>query len=146
MKIAVYGSASDATQKNKYLSSELGNIINKRGHVLISGACPGLPYEATCSAYEGGGITLGFSPASNKKEQVERFNFPLKGFSELRFIPQDFPYKDQIGACLKYRNVCSVAESDAAIFIQGRIGSLNEFTICYDCGKLIGLLSGTGGA
>jgi hypothetical protein len=31
------------------------------------------------------------------------------------------------------------------IFISGSIGSLNEFTIAYDEGKIIGCLTGTGG-
>jgi hypothetical protein len=31
------------------------------------------------------------------------------------------------------------------LFIAGSIGSLNEFTIAYDEGKIIGCLTGTGG-
>jgi hypothetical protein len=31
------------------------------------------------------------------------------------------------------------------LFIGGSIGSLNEFTIAYDEGKVIGCLTGTGG-
>ena len=31
------------------------------------------------------------------------------------------------------------------LFISGSIGSLNEFTIAYDEGKVIGCLTGTGG-
>ena len=32
------------------------------------------------------------------------------------------------------------------ILVAGGIGTLNEFTIAYDEGKVIGLLQGTGGA
>ena len=34
---------------------------------------------------------------------------------------------------------------DIVIFIAGSTGSLNEFTIAYDEGKMIGALTGTGG-
>jgi len=47
--------------------------------------------------------------------------------------------------CLKYRNVSSVAGSDAGIIIGGRIGTMHEFTGLFDTGKIIGVLSGTGG-
>jgi len=46
---------------------------------------------------------------------------------------------------LKGRNVVLVRSCDVVVFIAGSIGSLNEFTIAYDEGKVIGCLSGTGG-
>ncbi len=38
-----------------------------------------------------------------------------------------------------------VRSCDVVLFIGGSIGSLNEFTIAYDEGKVIGCLTGTGG-
>ena len=35
--------------------------------------------------------------------------------------------------------------SDAVIFICGRMGTLNEFTIAFEDGKPLGVLEGTGG-
>ena len=49
------------------------------------------------------------------------------------------------GFGLKGRNVVLVRTSDIVVFIAGSIGSLNEFTIAYDEGKIIGCLTGTGG-
>jgi uncharacterized protein (TIGR00725 family) len=49
------------------------------------------------------------------------------------------------GFGLKGRNVVLVRSCDVVIFISGSIGSLNEFTIAYDEGKVIGCLTGTGG-
>jgi hypothetical protein len=46
---------------------------------------------------------------------------------------------------LKGRNVVLVRSCDVALFIAGSIGSLNEFTIAFDEGKIIGCLTGTGG-
>jgi predicted Rossmann-fold nucleotide-binding protein len=41
--------------------------------------------------------------------------------------------------------VVLVRSCDIVIFLSGSIGSLNEFTIAYDEGKVIGCLTGTGG-
>ena len=38
-----------------------------------------------------------------------------------------------------------MAASDCAIFIGGRMGTMNEFTLAFDFGKCIGLMEGTGG-
>lgn len=44
-----------------------------------------------------------------------------------------------------YHNVLTTAACDAGIIIAGRWGSMNEFTNLYDMGKVIGVLTGTGG-
>jgi len=46
---------------------------------------------------------------------------------------------------LKGRNVVLVRSCDIVLFIAGAMGSLNEFTIAHDEGKIIGCLTGTGG-
>jgi len=38
-----------------------------------------------------------------------------------------------------------VRSSDIVLFVSGAMGSLNEFTIAHDEGKVIGCLTGTGG-
>ena len=54
-------------------------------------------------------------------------------------------FRSYTGFGLKGRNVVLVRSCDVVIFISGSIGSLNEFTIAYDEGKVIGCLTGTGG-
>lgn len=49
------------------------------------------------------------------------------------------------GFGLKGRNVVLVRSCDVVLFIAGAMGSLNEFTIAHDEGKVIGCLTGTGG-
>jgi SLOG cluster4 family len=46
---------------------------------------------------------------------------------------------------LKGRNVVLVRSCDIVLFVAGAMGSLNEFTIAHDEGKVIGCLTGTGG-
>ena len=45
----------------------------------------------------------------------------------------------------KGRNVVNVRTSDIVIVVCGGIGTLNEFTIAYDEGKVIGVLEGSEG-
>jgi predicted Rossmann-fold nucleotide-binding protein len=49
------------------------------------------------------------------------------------------------GFGFKGRNVIAVRSADIVLLFSGGIGTLNEFTIAYDEGKIIGLLQGTGG-
>ena len=49
------------------------------------------------------------------------------------------------GFGLKGRNVVNVRSADIVIIFGGATGTLNEFTIAYDEGKVIGVLEGSGG-
>jgi len=78
------------------------------------------------------GIILSYSPAKNLKEHLEppiSYPYPAKN-TELIFTGQG-----KIG-----RNVLSILECDGVIFIGGGIGTLNEFSIAYHEGKIIGIL------
>lgn len=147
MNIGVYGSAAGSipAELNKKAGA-IGRQIAVKGHTLVTGACPGLPYEAVLGASEAGGKCLGFSPAINLNAHIQKDKFPTEGFTKLIFVSEDFIYADQSSICKKFRNIMSVAEIDAAIFISGRTGTMNEFTIAYDLGKKIGILKNSGGA
>ena len=45
----------------------------------------------------------------------------------------------------KGRNVINVRSAEVVIIFGGATGTLNEFTIAYDEGKIIGVLEGSGG-
>lgn len=142
-KIGVFGSASgeEADELNiKESAREIGRQIAKNGIIMITGACSGLPHEAARGAREqkNTALIVGISPAMNKKEHVEKYHYPTDPFSALIYT----------GMERKGRNLVSVRSCDAAIFISGRIGTLNEFTIAFDEapeGFIIGILDGSGG-
>jgi uncharacterized protein (TIGR00725 family) len=119
----------------KHIAVRLGTAVAHYDCILMTGATTGLPH-LVCSAFrERGGFSIGVSPASNREEHVSRFRLPLDGSDAIVFT----------GFGLKGRNVVNVRSSDVVIIIGGATGTLNEFTIAYDEGKIIGVLEGTGG-
>ncbi|MFA5188622.1 MAG: hypothetical protein WC460_04645 [Patescibacteria group bacterium] len=134
--IGVMGSAhGDLTAELKEKARIIGAQIARNGYVLATGACPGLPLEAAIGATENNGIVLGFSPAENEEKHVSTYNFPLQPFTAMIFT----------GFGLKGRAVINIRSCQAVIFISGRIGTLNEFTLAFSEGKIIGVLTETGG-
>lgn len=137
-QIGVFGSGEGFRELWAKCAQEMGSYIAKFGCVLITGACGGLPHEAAYGAAANGGLVVGISPAANLQEHIGKYRFPVDPFYTLIFT----------GAGKKGRNVTSLRSCDAAIFIAGRIGTLNEFTIAYDEmpeGSVIGILKGSGG-
>jgi len=115
--------------------NELGKEIGRRGHVLITGACPGLPHEAVKGAKSVGGTVVGISPALNFREHVVRFKSPVRGYDALVYT----------GSGLMGREIENIRSCDVVVFAGGRSGTLGEFAIAYDEGKVIGILENTGG-
>jgi uncharacterized protein (TIGR00725 family) len=113
----------------------LGAAIAKREVVLFSGATTGIVYVVGKAAHDAGCFHVGISPASNKEEHVEHYKLPLDACDTLVYT----------GFGLKGRNVVLVRSCDIVLFVAGAMGSLNEFTIAHDEGKIIGCLTGTGG-
>ena len=113
----------------------VGRAIARRGCTLITGACPGLPLEAARGAKEAGGLTLGISPALSRREHIGRYQSPTE-------------YHDVIvytGSGLMGREVDNIRSSDMVVIAGGHSGTLGEFAIAYDEGKIIGVIDGSGG-
>jgi len=113
----------------------LGAAIAGAGCTLVTGACPGLPMEAVVGAKSAGGLVVGISPALSETEHVQRFNSPVEGFDVLIYT----------GSGLMGREVVNIRSSDIVVIAGGRSGTLGEFAIAYDEGRLVGVLTATGG-
>lgn len=145
MKIGVYGSASGSIEKHALdVAKRLGILIAVRGHTLITGACGGVPYATVKGAMAENGTVIGYSPARSMEEH-QVWVMPTQGFSKIVFVPESYEHAGKGLLCRKGRNISSVAACDAAVFISGQYGTLNEFTLAYDFQKPIGVLVGTGG-
>ncbi len=146
MKVGIYGSSNPNLPKKIIdKAKKIGKELAKKGHTVVTGGCSGIPHIVAYSAYKHGGKCIAFSPASNIEEHKNDYASPIEGYSEFVFVPKEFEHFGNKPVCYKYRNVTSIAYVDAAIFIDGKIGTMNEFTNAYDMGKRIGVLEGTGG-
>ena len=133
-KIAVLGSAQvpeDSHQGSRAFA--IGREVASRKGVVLTGGCGGLPHAAALGARSALGLTVAVSPAMNAEEHREVYHYP-----------EDSDVILFTGMGPKGRNVILVRSADAAIFVGGGIGTLNEFTIAFDeldsrCG--IGILS-----
>jgi uncharacterized protein (TIGR00725 family) len=136
IKVGVMGSAEAASSdllRDK--ATALGKIIAAGEVILLTGATTGLVYATGKAAHDFGAMHIGVSPAADAREHVERYGLPTDACDAMIYT----------GFGLKGRNVVLVRSCDVVLFISGSIGSLNEFTIAYDEGKVIGCLTGTGG-
>ncbi|RPH50014.1 MAG: hypothetical protein EHM85_11880 [Desulfobacteraceae bacterium] len=143
--IAVYGSAVEPGHVLKQIARRTGQLIAEAGHEVLTGACPGVSHQVAIGAYEAGGTVIGYSPAINLEEHTVLNQDPADVYSKILFVPDTYEYRANLQACYKYRNIKSAMACNAAIIINGRMGTLNEFTLAYDFGKTIAVLEGTGG-
>lgn len=103
LAIGVMGaSGGDLSGEVRERCYRLGEAIATQGAVLITGACPGLPYEAVRGAKAAGGLVIGISPGLSIDEHRGKYRSPVDGFDV-------------------------------------------QLAIAYDEGRLIGVLTGTGG-
>lgn len=136
LTVGVMGSASGEFADNiKDMVYALGQDIADRGFILITGACPGLPYECARGARNKGGFSIGISPALSLDEHVHKYLSPADVFDVLVYT----------GSGLMGREVINIRSSDMVVIVGGSSGTLGEFAIAYDEGKMIGVLQGSGG-
>ena len=136
VQIGVMGSAGGQISAAELeLARRVGRRIAERGCTVVTGACPGLPHAAVLGATDAGGISLGVSPALSREEHVNVYGSPLQPYTTMVFT----------GSGLMGRETHNIHSSDFVVFVGGRSGTLGEFCIAYDEGKLIGVLTNSGG-
>ncbi len=136
IRIGVMGSAADGPPEEvKDQCRTLGRAIAEQGCCLLTGACPGQPHEAVLGAQAVGGHVVGISPGGSLKEHVDTFESPYREYDVMIYT----------GLGLMGRELINIRSSDIIVVVGGRSGTLGEFAIAFEEGKLIGVLTGTGG-
>jgi uncharacterized protein (TIGR00725 family) len=140
IKIGVMGSASASMSAEDWhrdddLAKRLGKKLAAVSCVLITGELDGIPGRVVAAHCQHGGLSVGISPAHSAVEHAALYGI----------VPCPSTVVIYSGFGFKGRNVIAVRSADIVILFAGGIGTLNEFTIAYDEGKVIGLLQGTGG-
>jgi uncharacterized protein (TIGR00725 family) len=141
IKLGVMGSAAsesarlDAGNTLVTKAESLARAIAAQDVILLTGATTGIVYVVGKAAHDAGSFHIGISPGSNEREHIEMYKLPVDAVDCLVYT----------GFGLKGRNVVLVRSCEIVLFVAGAMGSLNEFTIAHDEGKVIGCLTGTGG-
>src|SRR4030042_3120026 len=114
VSVGVMGSAGGKLEdKACQLGPRLGAAIAKRGDILITGACPGMPHEAVKGAKKEGGIVVGVSPALNLEEHVGKYHSPIRGYDAIIYT----------GSGLMGGEIENARSCDGVIFAGGRSGT-----------------------
>ena len=134
------GSAGDISaelsrERANLLAAELAQAIVDEQAALITGETSGLPSSVLREVRQRNGLCIGISPAHNEDEQRERFSSPELASDVVIYT----------GFGMKGRNVLNIRSSDIVVIFGGSIGTLNEFTIAYDEGKVIAVIESSGG-
>ena len=140
IKIGVMGSSNTSISAEDLhrvddLAQRLGKKIAAASCVLLTGELDGIPGRVVEAHNQSGGLSVGISPAHSAVEHAVLYGT----------TPSPSTVVIYSGFGFKGRNVIAVRSADIVILFSGGIGTLNEFTIAYDEGKVIGLLQGTGG-
>lgn len=135
-QICVSGAAKGTTVQHAHkLAAAAGKRIAETGHTLLTGATTGLPDYAAKAAKAAGGVSIGFSPATTRREHVMSYRLPTANYDSI--VCTGFDYTG--------RDLLLVRSSDAVVTIGGRIGTLQEFAVAFEEKTPIGVVVGSGG-
>ena len=138
MNIAIISSASnDAVTENKKIISQLLSEIKKNFQepVIMTGGSLGIPGEVVKQATELHTPTVCYSPDLNAENHEKRHdNLSTHYFSTVHYIPG-----------FTARSLQMIHDADGVILLNGRIGTLSEFTIALEEGKKVAVITETGG-
>lgn len=136
LTIGVMGSSGgDLSEEIRRKAYQTGEAIAEHDAILTTGGCPGLPYEAVKGAKARGGMVVGISPGLSIDEHQRKYRSPIEDFDLLIYT----------GSGLMGREITNIRSCDIIVIVGGRSGTLGELAIAYDEGRLIGVLTGTGG-
>lgn len=136
-KIAISGAADTEFMPPDLMEkvTEIGRLIAQNNMVTVTGATTGAPFWAAKGAKLAGGIVVGISPATTKREHVEKYHLPLEYHDLIIYV----------GGGYSERNLIFTRAADAVITVGGRTGTLNEFTDAFEDEKPQGVLLHGGG-
>ncbi len=138
MNIAIISSADERTSRQytkptKDLILKLGKSFSNLK--IITGGSLGIPGIAVKHAQALGIATKCYSPDKNSRaHELRDDNLKTKYFSEIVYIPG-----------FTNRSLRMINDAEGIILLNGRIGTLSEFTIALEEGKKIAVLTETGG-
>lgn len=138
MNIAIISSASETYSREhvditEKLITEL--YQNFPSLTIMTGGSLGIPGIAIKKAKKLGIKTKCYSPDRDARaHELRHDNLGVEYFSEVTYIPG-----------FTNRSLHMIYDADSIILLNGRIGTLSEFTIALEEGKKVAILTETGG-
>ena len=145
MKVTIYGGTNNKAYSKAEVSEceKLGAWLAKNKIDILTGACKGMPYYTGRAAVKAGGKVIGYTPALNKKEHVEKYGFPLDGTTDL--VYNKVRYYTQAENFL-HRSWDMTPFSDVVVALGGSWGTFSELIFSFFAKKTIILVQSFGGA
>ncbi len=139
MKIAIFSSwLPQVSKENKKLAKEIAEYLAEKNITVVTGGCSGIPALCIEEAYRCKTETIGYFPHKDqsdyKDRQHEENTHDIKFYSTAHFIHG-----------FTARSLEMIKNVDAAIVLNGRIGTLSEFGIAIEEGLPLAVIEGTGG-
>ena len=137
IKIVISGAAviSPCRPGITEIAYKIGKELAQRDVLILTGATTGVPLWVAKGAYENGGLVIGISPARSYKEHIKVYKLPTEYHHTILYTGESY----------SGRNILLVKMGDGALFICGRMGTLNEFTVAFEEEKPMGVLLNSGG-
>ena len=139
MKIAIFSSwLPEVNEHNQELAMKIAEYLAEQDITVVTGGCSGIPATIIEAARNKGAQTIGYFPHKSKEEyhdrQHEKNVHALDYYSIVHFI-----------SGFTARSLEMIKNVDAAIVLNGRIGTLSEFGIAIEEGLPLAVIEGTGG-
>lgn len=139
MKIAIFSSwLPQVSLENQKLAKNIARYLAGKGITVVTGGCSGIPALCVEEAYKHGAKTIGYFPHKDhndyKDRQHEENTHDIEFYTTAHFIHG-----------FTARSLEMIKNVDAAIVLNGRIGTLSEFGIAIEEGLSLAVIEGTGG-
>lgn len=135
MKLAIISSASEVFPE--LIHDKVDTIIRSLDleTTIMTGGCLGIPGLVTQRAKQLGFKTVAYSPDTHDIAHNARGdNLSTDYFDIVHYIPG-----------FTARSLQMIYDADVILLLNGRIGTLSEFTIALEEGKYVGVITETGG-
>lgn len=139
MKIAIFSSwLPEVSEENKKIAQNIAQYLSEKNITIVTGGCSGIPAICIEEAFRLGAKTIGYFPHKDQNEYHDRQHeintHSINFYSTVNFV-----------AGFTARSLEMIKNVDAAIILNGRIGTLSEFGIAVEEGLPLAIIEGTGG-
>lgn len=137
------GAGSGTPAKVNKMLFDLGGQVASGGHVVLTGAAPGLPDHSVKGAKAKGGLTVGISSFRTMADHTKSGSPTNFDVLQLTSLPPAL--RGQNRPNFMGREIDNIERSDVIVIAGGRFGTLGELSIALEERRPIGVLTGSGG-